>query len=127
MPRIEMVNEEFEYYSLGNYGVEDPVFPHQPSLSKSQDPDDVPFEWNEVLYQTDTFMEHELISVEIKGQLRALRLANLVIRPVDYNPASGVLKVWKNIEFRIHFDRAEIGKTQDLKCRWKSNTLQTQE
>ncbi|SVE31116.1 uncharacterized protein METZ01_LOCUS483970, partial [marine metagenome] len=82
VPRIEIINKEVEYYNLGDYGIENPIFPHQPSLSKSQDPDDVPFEWNEALFQTNAFIEHELISVELKGQLRSLRLANLVIRPI---------------------------------------------
>lgn len=115
MPRIEIISEEVEYYSLSDYGIEAPIYPHQPSLSKSQTPDDVPFEWNEVLYQTDAFMEHELISVEIKGDLRSLRLANLVIRPVDYNAVSGIIRVTKSVDFIIHYDGADIVKTQALK------------
>ena len=99
VPRIEVVNEELEYYSLGDYGIEDPAFPHQPSLSKSQDPDDKPFEWNEVLYQSDAYISHDLISVELKGHLRSLRLANLIIRPVDYNPVSGIIRVTKSVDF----------------------------
>ncbi len=120
VPRIEVLYEEVEYYSLADYGVEEPVFPHQPSLSKSQDPDDVPFEWNVSLYQTDAFMEHELISVDIKGQLRSLYLANLVIRPVDYNPVSGRIKVTKSVDFIIHFDGADLIKTETLKEKYYS-------
>ena len=35
MPRIEIVSEEIEYYSLADFGVENVLYPHQPSLSKS--------------------------------------------------------------------------------------------
>ena len=70
VPRIEIISEEVEYYNLSDFGIDDPIFPHQPSLSKSQDPDDVPFEWNQHLYERNSYIDPELISVEIKGQLR---------------------------------------------------------
>ena len=52
--------------------------------------------------------------------LRSLRIANLQVRPVAYNPVSGVLKVWTNIEFRIHFDGADLSKTEDIKQKYYS-------
>ena len=48
------------------------------------------------IYNTDAYISPELISVDIKGQMRSLRMANLVIRPVDYNPVSGMIKVTTN-------------------------------
>ena len=55
IPRIEVIDEEIEYYNLRDYGINSFIYPHQPSLSKSQDPNDVPFKWNEALYQTDSY------------------------------------------------------------------------
>ena len=62
MPRIEVVYEETEYYNLSSFGISEPIFPYQPSLSKSQDPDDVLFEWNEAIYGSDDYLSPELIS-----------------------------------------------------------------
>ena len=120
LPRIEVVYEETEYYNLSSFGIADPIFPYQPSLSKSQDPDDVLFEWNEAVYEIDDYFSPELISVDIKGQLRSLRLANLVIRPIDYNPVSGMIKVTTNVEFIIHFDGADLVETANIKEKYYS-------
>ena len=120
MPRIEVVYEETKYYNLEDFGIENPIFPYQQSLSKSQDPDDVPFEWNETIYEEDDYLSPELISVDIKGQLRSLRLANLVIRPIDYNPVSGMIKVTTNVEFIIHFDGADLAETKEIKEKYYS-------
>ena len=120
LPRIEIISEEVDYFRLSDFGIDDPIFPHQPSLSKSQDPDEVEFQWNQNIYDLDEYIEPELISVDIKGMLRSLRIANLQVRPVDYNPVSGVLKVWTNIEFRIHFDGADLSKTEEIKQKYYS-------
>ena len=62
----------------------------------------VPYKKDDKLYfhsDSDAFISHELISVELKGQLRSLYLANLIIRPVDYNPVRGIIKVTKSVDF----------------------------
>ena len=75
---------------------------------------------NETIYEEDDYLSPELISVDIKGQLRSLRLANLVIRPVDYNPASGTIRVTKSVDFIIHFDGADLINTETLKEKYYS-------
>ena len=81
-PKVEVIDYEIEYYKLYDYDISYPVFPHQPSLSKSQKSEDVLFEINTDLYSKDGYLNHELVSVDIKGMLRSLRLANLVVRPI---------------------------------------------
>ena len=34
LPMVEIVDEEIEYYYLSDYGVDNIIYPHQPSLSK---------------------------------------------------------------------------------------------
>ena len=87
--------------TLSDFGIFDRVYPHQPSISKSQNPYDVVFEFNENLYSENAFINPELITVELEGQLRSLRLANLFFRPIDYNPISGIIKVVKDFQFTI--------------------------
>ena len=114
MPRVEIVSETIEEINLAELGIENPIFPAQPSLSKSQNANDVPFEWNQEIYTNDEFSRNKLAEVLEIGQMRAVRVGNLVIRPVEYNPASGVLRIHKNIEILITFDGADISATQDL-------------
>jgi len=120
IPRIEIVSEEIVYYSLADFEITDVLYPHQPSLSKSQNPEDVPFEWDISKYEADGYIAGDLVSVDIKGMMRSLRLANLIIRPVDYNPQTGMLKVWKKLDFLIHFDNADIVATENLKEKYYS-------
>ena len=114
-PRIEILSSSYRDYSLADLGIENPIYPAQPSLSKSQNPGDIPFNINENLYLKNTMLEKELVFVSIEGQLRAIRLANLNIRPVDYNPVEGILRVYTNLEINIHMDGANLAKTEEIK------------
>ena len=120
MPRIEIVSEEIEYYSLADFGITNVLYPHQPSLSKSENPEDVPFEWDISKYDIDNYIAGDVVSVDVKGMMRSLRLANLIIRPVDYNPKTGMLKVWKSLDFIIHYDNADVVATEELKKKYYS-------
>ena len=60
------------------------------------------------------------MEIDIKGQMRAVRLANIIIKPFDYNPVSGMIKVYKNIEFDIHYDSADLELTEELKQKYFS-------
>ena len=82
-PRIEIISSTYRDYSLSDFGIENLIYPAQPSLSKSQNPGDIPFAINENIYLKNMLLQKELITVNIEGQLRAIRIANLNIRPVD--------------------------------------------
>ena len=42
-PRIEIISSNYRDYFLADLGIETPIYPAQPSLSKSQNPGDIPF------------------------------------------------------------------------------------
>ena len=48
--RVEIINYEIEEINLSDFGIANPIFPAQPSLSKSKKPEDVPFELNQLEY-----------------------------------------------------------------------------
>ncbi|GAP42401.1 protein containing PKD repeat [Lentimicrobium saccharophilum] len=100
---------------LGQHGVRFPVFPAQPPLSKSDDPDKVPFIINKVLYNTDRYIEDELVTVTNIGLMRALNLARVDISPVQYNPVTRMLKIYDDLEIEIVFENADIQGTEELK------------
>ena len=119
-PRIEIVSSKYEEYALENLGIINPIFPSQLSVSKSQKPEDVTFIINSEVYSKNNLLGKDLVSVDIQGQLRAVRLANINIRPVDYNPATGILRIYTNIELNIHFDNADFIKTENIKETYRS-------
>ena len=65
-PRIEIIESNYRDYSLLDLGIENPVHPAQPSLSKSQNPGDIPFTINENIYLKNMLLQKELISVNIE-------------------------------------------------------------
>ena len=117
IPRVEILEEDFELHVLSDYGISSPLMPHQPSLSKSQQTDDIPFEINDKAYGQDSFFVKDLVSIEDKGMLRSMRFANLIIKPVDYNAQTGIIKVWKHLRFKVHFDGADIELTNNIKIK----------
>ena len=124
-PRIEILSETINYYKLSDYGINDPIIPFQRSLSKSETSEDLEFSINSMIYSKDSFLNRDLISIDLEGMLRSLRFANLKIRPIDYNPVTGILKVWENVKFRVHYDNANFLKTEDIKAKYYSPYFQT--
>ena len=114
-PRIEIIRSSYIDYSLNELGIDNRIFPAQPSLSKSQKPEDVPFEIRNDLYLQNTYLLKDLVSVNIEGQLRAIKIANLNIKPIIYNPIERKLRVYTDLEVNIHMDGANFSKTNEIK------------
>ena len=64
-PSIEIISSTYRDYSLLDLGIENPIYPAQPSLSKSQNPGDIPFTINEDIYLKNMLLQKELISINI--------------------------------------------------------------
>ena len=120
IPRIEIVHSNYTDYYLSDLGLETLIYPAQPSLSKSQNIDEVPFVFNEEVYSRNTFLNKDLVSVNLEGQLRAITIANLNIRPVDYHPTEKILRIYNDLEINIHLDGANFTKTQEIKEKYYS-------
>ncbi|MDD5719335.1 MAG: C25 family cysteine peptidase [Candidatus Krumholzibacteria bacterium] len=101
--RVEVTNVVTRTLKLADFGLVHPLFPHQPSLSKSQNIDDVPFVYDEAAYR-QTKVEAPLASVYYQGRLRAMDIARLEIAPVRYLPLTGELEVVESLQVNVHFD-----------------------
>ena len=51
--QIIISNKEQKIISLSDYGIDNLIFPSQPSLSKSENADDMPFYFNDKYYNSD--------------------------------------------------------------------------
>ena len=50
LPYIEIISSNYQDYSLIDLGIENLIYPAQPSLSKSQNPGDIPYAINSKVY-----------------------------------------------------------------------------
>ena len=105
---IEILNKEEQIISLADYDFHNLVFPSQPSLSKSEDPDNVPFYFNSSYYQYDEFHESDLVKIKMLGKMRGQQLARISIVPFKYNPSTNQLKIVTKLEVKVVFDNIDI-------------------
>jgi len=112
---VNIVKQHYRDIDLAGAGVKFQVFPAQHPLSKSDDPDKVPFEYNAKAYSQNAFTEDPLVTVTHVGMLRSLNLARVDISPVQYNPVQNKLRVYDVLEIEIVFQNGDIPATIGLK------------
>jgi hypothetical protein len=110
----EVLSSQVQEISLADFGVYDRILPVQPSLSKSENPATVPFEYKQDIYDTPGYYQLPAASAEVVGIMRNVRLGRLSVAPVEYNVAENRIKVYAELVIRVHFNNADWGATQDL-------------
>jgi hypothetical protein len=102
---IKILNQNFEEYSLSDFGIQNKIIPAQASISKSiDDPQDLDFVIDESVYATDDFLSSELVSVKHLGTMRSVEIARLEIAPVQYNPVTNTIRVYHEINAEVIFN-----------------------
>ena len=112
-PRVNVINYTTTDYRLSDYGIRT-LIPHQPSVRKDQNLDEVEFVYNATAYQTRSLASAPEATIEVQGTMRGIRIGSLVINPVSYNPASNTLRVFNNIEVEVSFDGADLAETERM-------------
>ena len=117
---IKIVSYDEEIINLSDYGITNKIIPAQRSISKSEDPIDVPFAINENVYDEDAFIDSEIAIYEESGMMRATRLGRIEISPIQYNPVKNQLRILNNLVIEIEFVGANLSKTDALKTKYAS-------
>lgn len=108
--------ESYKDINLSDFGVEYPIIPAQPSLSKSiDDPSMVEFRYDALTYNTDNLYGTDLVKIVPLGIMRGIRMARIEIAPVKYNPVQNIIRVFDNIKVDIQFTGADVSATLSLK------------
>jgi PKD repeat protein len=84
-------------------------FPVHPALKPATDTYGAPepdFEIDRLFYQTDQFSPGALVSFDEMQSLRELSFGVFGIYPVQYNPVTGVLRVYSSLHFAVDFPGA---------------------
>ena len=112
-PSVNVISFTTTDYRLSDYGIKT-LLPHQPSVRKDQNLDEVEFVYNAAAYQTRSLATMPEATIEVQGTMRGIRIGSLVINPVSYNPASNTLRVFNNIEVEINFNGADRVETERM-------------
>lgn len=111
--QVSVRNVKTRMINLADYGITNPVFPAQPSVSKSADLENLPFVHDVASYQKGQ-ISPELAKVVYQGRLRAMDFGRLEISPVAYYPATGELEVVESMDVSVHFAGADKALGDDL-------------
>ena len=115
-PQVNIISYDVKEYKLSDFGILQRLLPAQPPQSKSSTKK-IPFEYNQLLYETNSFYGEGLARVEVSGYLRGMQLANLVISPVEYNPVTNTIRIYNNLLVEIVFAGADKAKTDENKAK----------
>ena len=112
-PRVNVISYTTTDYRLSDYGI-GTILPHQPSVRKDQNPEDVEFVYNTDAYQTRSLATAPEATIEVQGTMRGIRIGSLLINPISYNPAANTLRVFNDIEVEVSFDGADRAETERM-------------
>ncbi len=113
----EITESWIEQFSLSDWGITNPVIPAQPSLSKSQLQEDVPFAYDADAYGSSARSPQPVVKLEELGIMRGQRLFVLELAPVQYTPATGQLSIYSHLEVEVVFSNADLAATDELRAR----------
>ena len=107
-----VTNAQYTEYDAATLGINHPLYPNQPSVSKSEP--QPPFSYDRTVYNTNEFYAQPLVSVEKIGVMRDMALANMYVSPVQYNPVTQKIRVYSQIDVEFTFVNANMAQTQQL-------------
>lgn len=98
-PVVEMLRDKVEIVDLSAYGDHVPLYPMQAPVSKGSKPAPA-FAYSRQAYAAKGYQGQALVRVEIMGESRGVRLAKLIVSPVEYEPSQNRLRVHTDIADR---------------------------
>ncbi len=112
-PRIEITSYTTTDYRLADYDMKTLV-PRQRPVHKGQNLEEVPFDMNEAAYRTQGLRSEPQAVVNVDGTMRGVRIGNMTIDPVSYDPVNNIIRVFNDIQVTVHFDGSDPQATADM-------------
>lgn len=113
--RVNAATYKETEYLLADFGIDYPLMPAQLPVPKSADPSKIQFTLNSAVYESNNFTSEPLISVEEIGSMRGVRIFALILEPVKYNPVSGTIRVFNNVNVQVDFIGADLAATNYMR------------
>ena len=118
--RVVYGKVSYKDIDLAKAGYPNPLYPVQPPLGKK--PGTVPdFAYDAQAYRAGAFVvegNDELVEVEVLGEMRATRIAKVVVKPFQYNAATHTLRIYTTLDFEIVYEHADWNATHAKKQRY---------
>ncbi len=108
--KFNLISYTVKEYSLKDLGIIYPLMPSQPPVPKTGEP--VDFIYEKSAYRVNDFSPILIASVEPLGSMRGVNIGRLDISPVSYNPVTGMIRVYENLEYEIVFENADLQATE---------------
>jgi len=108
--KFNSISYSVKEYSLKDLGINYPVMPNQPPVAKTGEP--VEFVYEKSAYRVNDFNPVTITSVEPLGMMRGVNIGRLDIAPVEYNPVTGMIRVYENLVFEVTFENADLQATE---------------
>ena len=118
VPQVNIISTRFTEINLQEIGIQSKLYPCQPPRSKSEDEHELVID--QEAYLVDAFNDDPVVTVDVLGILRNVRMARLNISPIQYNPVNNTIRVLKDLQFEISFTGADPSATINLKQRYAS-------
>lgn len=122
---FEVISFDEQIIQLSDYGMTEKIIPAKRSQSKSES--HLPFVFNESAYQTNDFLNKDIAKFVEAGQMRAVRLGNLEVYPIQYNPVQNTLRIINNLQIKVKFENADQSATKAIKSKYGSVNFQLPE
>jgi hypothetical protein len=107
---VKIIGHSEKLYDLErDFDIENPIFPRQPSAPK--DGTVLPFAYQLDAYLNEGFQQEDLVSVTEVGMLRHMRLVQVSVSPVAYDPTLKSVKVFNDIDFEVTLKNANLSST----------------
>lgn len=112
---------EWDTLSLSDMRITQYIYPAQLSLSKSDEPNlpiiDSSFYNKDTLY----YPYQNVVNLTPIGIMRSVRMAELKITPILYNPLKGIINVMRSLSFEIVYHHTNVDKTLRNKSLYSNN------
>ena len=112
-------NAQYDEFDASELGIMHSIYPVQNSYPKSYRGEKT-FVQNQQVYQTNSFYAEPLVSVQKSGTMRDVTMAEISVAPVQYNPVTNRVRVYKSMDVTVTFVNANIPGTYELKSRYGS-------
>jgi len=116
-PTIKLLSYDIEEYTLKELGINNEIYPAQPSYEKCTAPEDIKFIFNKEIYNRELFIGSEIASIKKIGTSRGIDQAVLEIAPIKYNPTTETFQVYQNIKFELNYNNSDFQKASEKRVR----------
>ncbi|MDD4309977.1 MAG: C25 family cysteine peptidase, partial [Candidatus Cloacimonetes bacterium] len=112
--QFEFVTRNQQRISGTDTKLKNSIIPAQPSVSKSANPELIPFEQKIAVYNENAYSNSDIFHVEEIGFMRGVRIFRFDYEPIQYNPKTGDLQICNEAYIKVNFLNADMLATKNL-------------